>query len=464
MAARYCLITISATILLLNGAIARAQTDWPTFGFDSQRTGYNPYETVLSVTTVPNLKLQWTQAFACPFTAQPIEGNGVLYVADWCGVIRAVDPGSGKVFWSRQLGASPTSCGDFLPLTSLGILGTPAFDSANNRLFVASGDDQVYALDPATGLDKPGYPVEVMNPPNRAPATAVYGGLLLVGNSLYLTSASGDCENPPFHGQVLQVDVTPGGTPKVIRRWFPMGYNGPSGGGIWGPGGLSLNPQGTALFTATGNAQIFPENAPNGDAVIRLGLNLALQAANSPADLCCQANDIDMGSTPVLYGQACLAVLDKDGTLYVYKRYAINSGPVQELLITPNTEQFTQDVAYDANLGQVYVVNPADDAAGIYRHGVLAFTAASDCTLTLAWQQQFGSSGNPFDNPISPVAANGVVYATRQMDGIVAAFNGETGDYLWSMTAGGPIFGAPSVVNGQVFVTDSNGNLFAFGP
>jgi hypothetical protein len=32
------------------------------------------------------------------------------------------------------------------------------------------------------------------------------------------------------------------------------------------------------------------------------------------------------------------------------------------------------------------------------------------------------------------------------------------------MTAGGPIFGAPSVVNGQVFVTDSNGNLFAFGP
>jgi len=59
MAARYRLITIGATILLLtNGAIARAQTDWPTFGFDSQRTGYNPYETELSVATVPNLQLQ----------------------------------------------------------------------------------------------------------------------------------------------------------------------------------------------------------------------------------------------------------------------------------------------------------------------------------------------------------------------------------------------------------------------
>jgi len=64
------------------------------------------------------------QTFACPFTAQPIEANSVLYVADWCGVIRAIDPGSGNVFWSRQLGTSPTSCGDFLPLTSLGILSS----------------------------------------------------------------------------------------------------------------------------------------------------------------------------------------------------------------------------------------------------------------------------------------------------------------------------------------------------
>ena len=100
-----------------------------------------------------------------------------------------------------------------------------------------------------------------------------------MGNSLCLTSASGDCENPPFHGQVLQLDVTPGDAPKAIHLWFPMGLNGPSGGGIWEPGGLSLNPQGQALFTATGNAQVFPENALRGDAVIRLGLNLALQAA-----------------------------------------------------------------------------------------------------------------------------------------------------------------------------------------
>jgi hypothetical protein len=262
---------------------------------------------------------------------------------------------------------------------------------------------------------------------------------------------------------VLQVDVTPGGTPAVIHRWFSMGYNGPDGGAIWGPGGVSLGPKGEALFTATGNGLIFPENTPNGDAVIRLGLDLGLEAANSPADLCCQADDLDMGSTPVLYPSACLAVLDKNGTIYVYNRNAINNGPVQELLITPNSGQFTQDVAYDPRLKFVYVVSPVDDDAGVCQHGLIAFSAQPDCTLNLAWQQQFGSNGIPSDNPISPVVANGVVYATRQMDGIVAAFDAKTAAYLWSMIAGDPIFGTPSVVNGQVFVTDTNGNLFAFG-
>jgi outer membrane protein assembly factor BamB len=195
---RNWLITVAVTFLLLNGGATVAQTNWPTFGFDSQRTGYNPSETVLSVATVPNLQLQWAENFGCPFTAQPIEVNSVLYVADWCGVIHAVDPSSGNVFWARQLGTSPTSCGDFAPLSSVGILGTPAFDTANNRIFVVSGDDRLHALDPVTGSDQPGYPVWVINGPNRAPNTVVYSSPLLVGNSLYITSA-GERDNPPYH-------------------------------------------------------------------------------------------------------------------------------------------------------------------------------------------------------------------------------------------------------------------------
>jgi hypothetical protein len=49
MTAGKSLITIAATILLLHGTPVPAQTSWTTFGFDHERTGYNPEETTLSL-------------------------------------------------------------------------------------------------------------------------------------------------------------------------------------------------------------------------------------------------------------------------------------------------------------------------------------------------------------------------------------------------------------------------------
>ena len=53
------LVTTAVTVSLLYGTFARAQTDWPTFSFDGQRTGYNSQETILSPQTVPSLQFQW---------------------------------------------------------------------------------------------------------------------------------------------------------------------------------------------------------------------------------------------------------------------------------------------------------------------------------------------------------------------------------------------------------------------
>jgi outer membrane protein assembly factor BamB len=103
VATRNRLIIIAATLSLLNAAVALAQTDWPTFGFDGQRTGYNPQETILSSQTVPSLQLQWATNLGAPMTAQPIEGNGLLYAATWAGMIYAIDPASGSIVWSKQL-------------------------------------------------------------------------------------------------------------------------------------------------------------------------------------------------------------------------------------------------------------------------------------------------------------------------------------------------------------------------
>jgi outer membrane protein assembly factor BamB len=471
MTARKSLITIACTILLLHVTAARAQTNWLTFGFDQERTGYNPQETILSTQTVPSLTLQWGVNLGAPMTSQPIEANGLLYAATLAGMVYTLDPSSGSVVWSVQLGTTsvaPNCTVTAQDGTTVGIIGTPTFDVSNGRIFVVSGDDLLHALDPGTGNEWSNYPLQLMGPANNAPRTLVYGSPTYSpnNNSLYLATASG-CDNPPYHGQVMRVDVTPNSTPRILRRWFVDGSSGPDGGGIWGPGGLSLGPYSKALYVATGNALTYPENYGYADKVVRLGLGLGVHAADGPS---ISGGDLDFGSTPVLYqAPGCppqLAAMNKNGALYVYNRDAIGSGPVQVLQISGEEQIFIGAVAYDPVLNQVYTGNTSDDGAGIFNHGIIALAPQSDCTLGLAWQQSVGlNGGDNYPPVIPPIAANGVVYYVTGAGSQVFAFDAASGQYLWdsgSLIQNG-IYASPMVVNGQLCVAAFDNNLYAFG-
>jgi hypothetical protein len=229
---------------------------------------------------------------------------------------------------------------------------------------------------------------------NNAPRTFVYGSPSYnpSNNSVYLATAS-VCDIAPYHGQIMRVDVTPGATPRVLRRWFVDGSNGPDGGGIWGPGGVAIGPFNKALFVATGNALSFPENQFYADHVVQLGLDLNVEATNSPSDLNNQAVDSDFGSTPLLYHPpGCpplLAVLNKNGSLYVYNRNAIGNGPTQELFITPYS--FIGAAAYDPILKNVYVTSNADDGVGVFSMG----SSYSQSRATARWRLLGSSKSAP---------------------------------------------------------------------
>ena len=59
-------------------------------------------------------------------------------------------------------------------------------------------------------------------------------------------------------------------------------------------------------------------------------------------------------------------------------------------------------------------------------------------------------SGAAADGPT--VVVNGVMFA-GSMDamGTMFAFNAATGDTLWSIQSGGPVYGGPAVANGVVY-------------
>ena len=154
-------------------------------------------------------------------------------------------------------------------------------------------------------------------------------------------------------------------------------------------------------------------------------------------------------------------VVRKPGQLLVYATGAIGRGPLQRVQIA-NTKSLTSlgTYAWSAAARMVYVANQAD-APAVYRHGLLAFTLTRACRLALAWQQPFG----PRDEYNSaPVVAGGAVWVSDGDAGQVAAFDAATGAPLWlSAPIGKPVYAAPTVAGGRVYVAGYDGRLHAYG-
>ncbi|MBV9081572.1 MAG: PQQ-binding-like beta-propeller repeat protein, partial [Acidobacteriaceae bacterium] len=345
----------AATALSLYAAAAVAQTNWATFGFDPQRTGYNPQETVLSPQTVPSLELKWFFSLGSEgVTAQPVEARGIVFTMTDAGTVYAFDEKSGQAIWSKQLGVTQTDCGagTDLPNGIIGNVATPTVDQSNFGLLIVSGDGLLHAFDGAVGSEWPGYPIQIMDPYNRG-RTFVYGAPLYdwTHSTLNIATASG-CDQPPYRGQIVQVLHTGKSRPIILKRWFTDGAQGPDGGGIWGPGGLSADAGFGAFYTATGNALTTPESYGYADKIVRFDYRLNVQASNGPN---ISDGDLDFGSTPVLYEPpgcpAQLAALNKNGQLFVYNRNAIGGGPIQVLQIASTSSgeesRFIGAVAYD---------------------------------------------------------------------------------------------------------------------
>ncbi len=112
------LVTLVALALAPLPAPAMAdpivRTDWPTPRFIPEGTGFNPYETVLSPSTVGHLELAWSVETEGSLFTTPIVVDGVVYVAGHIGLtggagLYAYDAASGDLLWSRRDGGQPPS-------------------------------------------------------------------------------------------------------------------------------------------------------------------------------------------------------------------------------------------------------------------------------------------------------------------------------------------------------------------
>jgi outer membrane protein assembly factor BamB len=462
-------LMVGAAFAWLAPVSTAAPVSWLTYGFDEQRTGYNPSETTIGTGNAGKLHVLWSDDLNGLMIAQPVQAaavnvggvpTDVVYEGTEHGDFYAIRASDGHVIWRRNLGSVQTKCFN-TPDGVYGIGGAAAIrftGPGTGVVYAAGGDGSVHAMDLARGTEQTGWPVTGVFTPAQE---HVWSAVNLFSGRLYVTVAS-HCDTAPYHGDTVEISVA---TRAIVARFYPAGApsGGISGGGIWGYGGASVEPSSGHVFVATGNALTTPDYYRYSDSVVELSSALGVIGSNSPVHT---GSDQDFGATPVLFRpRGCpvtlVAAKHKSGALFIYAEGALGSGYRQRLQIASASDwRFNGLPAWDPLTNMLYVSN-STDSGGVYLHGMVALKA-SNCSLSLAWQKTVGTAGTSVS---SPTVANGIVYYGDGRASQEFGFDAATGTQLWSSgSVTGQLFAAPMVADGRLIVASWDHRLRGFGP
>ncbi len=464
----------------------RAVGDWLMIDHDQQRTGFASEESAISPSTAPNLKLRWNLNVDGQVSAQPLYAGtitvagmtrDVLVIATSGNSIYLLDANSGDVLWRRNLGSQPSNCD--LP-GGFGVFGAPLVDRSALRVYAVADDGSFRTLSLLDGTDAaPSMPM-IANPATNK----VWGGLNRFGNTVFIATASDGCDNPPWRGTIYAVDIS-GSTPVLANSVAIVPSIPPpaGGGGIWGYGGVAIDPATGNIYAATASdsSELY---TPYANRMVVFDQNLTVLgsfAPSHPSTFPCSGVpcDVDFGATPAIFQPNGCSLMtaagNKNGNLYVFNSADLIASlpPLQTLtLSTPN------DSLGDGGVGGVPAFWPQGnmlfiaDRGGVtgIAGGVVGLTVTNACTLQLAWSVPLGGPGQPNS---TPTIANGVVFVGTGVDGEVHAYNATTGAELFKTGTqnGVATYGAPLIARGKLYfgswngyLANSGGSVYSFAP
>src|SRR3954447_13390020 len=397
------------------------RANWPTYHANLARTGVD--------TTSPGLSgfhRTWTQQFDGQVYAEPLAVGNRVFVATENNTVYALNAANGQVAWKRHLGTpvqgSTLPCGNITPVT--GITGTPAI-SGGTLYAVAFLSGYRHVL---FGLRLRGGKVQMRRavdaPGSDARVHQERSALSVSKGRVYVEygGLTGDCGN--YRGRV--VSVTARG--KAQKRSFTVGVN--REGGIWAPSGAAVDRSGN-LFVVTGNGDE-TSGFDYGNSVIRLSPKLKqtgfYRASNSPQ---LNQTDTDLGSVgPTLLGGNRMFVIGKEGLGLIISTTHLG-GTGGELFGKSVCGGAFGGLAYQAPL--VFV--PCIDGLRALR--------VSGNSFSSAWQA--GSSPGP------PIVSGGVVWTIDQ-GGSLHGYAPGTGSEVASADLGSVThFATPAAGGGRLF-------------
>lgn len=260
-------------------AADRAPENWLTLGRDARQDYYSPLHAI-DAGNVGRLGFAWAHDLgtARGQEATPIVVDGVMYTSGYVGLVYALDAATGRELWR------------FDPHIAFRWLRNPCCDAVNRgvavwqgRVYVASIDGRLHALDAATGAELWSVDTFVDHDQDYASTGApiVAHDVVVIGNS------GADMEHGGVRGYVSAYDLATGtlrwrfytvppiaGRPLehpelalAAKTWAPgRTASYPGGATVWD--GMTYDPDLNLLYFGTGNAAPYDVRklgAGNGD-------------------------------------------------------------------------------------------------------------------------------------------------------------------------------------------------------
>src|SRR2546427_4017085 len=249
------LVLVSSFLLpLARSAQAPPASDWLTWGYDQERTGWNRAETTLSKENVSGLVLQWSVQLPVPpreialstLTA-PLVVEGVtmsqgrrtlVFVVGSDDTVFAIDADNGKVVWQKAFPNTLTP-----PLTATWLCSntqnaTPVIDKQKGIIYLNTSDGKLRGLSLTTG-DERVTPAEFVTPFARN------WSLNLIDDVIYSPTPRG-CG--AAIANISAMDLSDPAHSRVSRLYTSGGRPA----GAWGRGGVVRGPRGIIAQTADG--------------------------------------------------------------------------------------------------------------------------------------------------------------------------------------------------------------------
>jgi outer membrane protein assembly factor BamB len=324
--------------LLIPAASQVLASEWLSFGYDPQRSGWNTAETVLSPKNVGGLKLLWStqlptppQDVALSTLTSPLVAEGVqtpqgrkdlVFTVGIDDTIFAIDADSGKVIWQKSF---PNTGKPVRPATSNCAnteQATPVIDKAAGVIYFTMSDGKLRGLSLGAGEERL-TPVQFVAPFSRNWSLNLIQGVVYTAAG---RGCGGDASEPIEPGSVSAMDVSDPAHPQLSR--FLTGRGRPAG--PWGRGGPVAGPQGVYVQTADGNRDAAGGIFGNAVLAVQPRAYGIADSFTPPSWKNLNAKDLDLGSGgPVIFpfkNRTLLATSSKEGVVYVLDAKNLGGG------------------------------------------------------------------------------------------------------------------------------------------